>query len=228
MRYFRIGADGTLQYISDDDVAMLDGAEPGKQAEQRPVAAAGAVPKAALATRRKTTWHSPNFAEAFANVEIEFRLAGETTTRVHRHIGWNLANDYVVDHPELLAYLRKLAAPGRIAVLVKGASYLLWHREFATMRTFLLDNLAWMLSDSTGIPPAFANAAHMQQTTYGDYAASLPGAEAGWTRHSDAFRKLWASQPRRRLPFRFGYVDAAKQAHLLITKPALAVPPVSR
>ena len=65
-------------------------------------------------------------------------------------------------------------------------------------------------------------AAHMQQTTYGDYAgAFLPGAEAGWTNHSDAFRKLWNSQPRRRLPFRFGYVDAAKQAHLLITAPAV-------
>ena len=202
MRYFRIGVDGALQYITDDDLRALD--------------------RAAPAAARKTTWNSPNFAEAFANVEIEFRLAGETTTRVHRHIGWNLANDYLADHPALLAHLNQLAAPGRIAVLVKGASYLLWHREFATIRTFLLDHLAWMLSDSTGIPPAFASAAHMQQTTYGDYAgAFLPGAETGWTNHSDAFRKLWNGQPRRRLPFRFGYVDAAKQAHLLITTPAV-------
>jgi hypothetical protein len=30
---------------------------------------------------------------------------------------------------------------------------------------------------------------------------------------------MWAKQPRRRLGFRFGYVDANKQAHLLVTRP---------
>ncbi len=218
LRFFRIDIEGTLHYVTDDELAALEHA--GLDAPRQRGPATAGTAKSALATRRKTTWNSPNFAEAFANVEIEFHLAGETTTRIHRHIGWNLASEYLVDHPELLAYLTQLTAPGRIAVLVKGASYLLWHREFATIRTFLLDHLAWMLSDSTGIPPAFASAAHMQQTTYGDYdGAFLPGAEAGWTSHSDAFRKLWRSQPRRRLPFRFGYVDAAKQAHLLVTQP---------
>jgi hypothetical protein len=30
---------------------------------------------------------------------------------------------------------------------------------------------------------------------------------------------MWAKQKRRRLGFRFGYVDANKQAHLMVTRP---------
>ena len=45
----------------------------------------------------------------------------------------------------------------------------------------------------------------------------------GFTGHTDLagyFRALWRSQPYRKLPFRFGYVDTDKQAHLVITRPA--------
>ena len=37
---------------------------------------------------------------------------------------------------------------------------------------------------------------------------------------SEAFVKLWASQPRRKLPFRYGYPDFEKHVHLMITSPA--------
>jgi hypothetical protein len=135
-----------------------------------------------------------------------------------------LANDYLAAHPQLIAYFGTLAQP-RVTVLVKGASYLLWRPDFATIRSWLLANLAWMLSDSTGIPPRFAKAAGMTQTTYGDYdGAFLAGAEQGWPQHADDFRELWRSQTRRRLPFRFGYVDAHKQAHLLVTAPGATEP----
>ncbi len=207
MRYFAIADDGTLRYLTDDDIAAADTAG-----------------RAALASRRKASWQSPNFSEAFANVEIEFRMPGETSNRVHRHIGWNLANDYLAAHPQLIAYFGTLAQP-RVTVLVKGASYLLWRPDFATIRSWLLANLAWMLSDSTGIPPRLAKAAGMTQTTYGDYdGAFLAGAEQGWPQHADDFRELWRSQTRRRLPFRFGYVDAHKQAHLLVTAPGATEP----
>ena len=31
-------------------------------------------------------------------------------------------------------------------------------------------------------------------------------------------RELWKSQPHRELPFRFGYPDVNKKAHLLVTR----------
>jgi hypothetical protein len=195
MRYFSINDDGTLKYLTLQDIEEMEKAEP--------------------AAKRKATWQSPNFSEAFANVEIAFRQLGSSEVRIHRHIGWNLGNSYLKTHGALLAHLN---AKGKVTLLTKGASYLLWRGDFSMIRNYMLEHLAWMLSDSTGIPPKFVEAAGMKQTTYGDYAgAFLSGAESGFVKHSDDFRALWASQPKRRLPFRFGYVDAEKQAHLVVT-----------
>ncbi len=102
--------------------------------------------------------------------------------------------------------------------VLPGASYLVWRADFSRVRGYLLDHLAWMLSDSTGIPPAYARPAGMVQETYGYYTgAFLEGAQAN--RHDDDFIELWKTQRRRSLPFRFGYVDKDKQAHLVVTRP---------
>ena len=133
---------------------------------------------------------------------------------MHRHIGWNLGDDYMQKHPQLLRHLQK---KGKVAVLVKGASYLLWRGDFALIRTYLLDNLAWMLSDSTGIPPSYAKQAGMIQETYGSYnGAFLEGAQGN--KHDEQFIELWKKK-RRKLGFRFGYVDKDKQAHVVVTRP---------
>jgi hypothetical protein len=105
-------------------------------------------------------------------------------------------------------------------VLVKGASYLLWNSGFSKIRGYILDYLAWMLSDSTGVPPAYAKPAGMIQETYGAYTgAFLEGVRTTGQKHDEAFIELWKKQKRRKLPFRFGYVDANKQAHLVVTRP---------
>lgn len=154
-------------------------------------------------------------AEPFANVEIQYRKPGDKTVRVHRHIAWNLEDYHLRKHPQLIRHLEK---KGQVTMLVKGASYLLWRTNFSRVREYILDHLAWMLSDSTGVPPAYAKPAGMVQETYGAYSgAFLPGSQE--SPHDEDFIKLWASQKRRRLPFRFGYLDTARQAHLVVTKP---------
>jgi len=197
MRYFRLEDDGAIHYLSADDIAAIE--------RQR-------------AKKRKGGWISPNFSEAFAHVEIRYRKVGDDQIRVHRHLGWNLADKALVEHPELL---RHLEAKGKVTILTKGASYLLWRGDFSTVRNYMLGHLAWMLSDSTGIPPVHARKAGMVQDTYGRYdGAFLEGAEASGKRHSDDFRALWQKNKYRKLPFRFGYVDAIGQPHLVVTRPA--------
>jgi hypothetical protein len=94
----------------------------------------------------------------------------------------------------------------------------LWRGDFSKIRGYILDHLAWMLSDSTGVPPAFAKPAGMIQETYGAYTgAFLEGVRT--EKHDVDFIELWKKQKRRKLGFRFGYVDANKQAHLLVTRP---------
>lgn len=196
VRYLRLQDDGSIHYITADEIAASDG----------------------RATRaRKGDWHDPNFSDEFANVEIEYRKHGDPADRirVHRHFGWNLRDKELDASPQLLRHLEQ---KGKVTALVKGASYLLWRGDFSRIRTYLLDNLAWMLSDSTGIPPKFAREKGMVQETYGRFAgAFLEGADG--TRHSEDFVALWARNKKRRLPFRFGYVDASKQAHLVVTRP---------
>jgi len=206
MRFFRLRDDGSIEYLTTQAIADLETAE---------AAAAG---KRRGAAKRKGDWQSPNFSEAFAHVEIRYVKTGDPAVRIHRHLGWNLADDYLADHGELL---RHLDAKGKVTFLTKGASYLLWYSSFSTIRDYMLGHLAWMLSDSTGIPPAFARKANMVQDTYGSFSgAFLEGAEAHAKRHSDDFRALWRKNPRRPLPVRFGYLDLNKRAHLVVTRPA--------
>jgi hypothetical protein len=196
MRYFKIGDDGELVYYEKEDIEALD---------------------AKRSKKLKHDWESPNFSEAFQNVEIQYRRPGETSTRVHRHIGWNLGDDYLKKNPQLLRHLEK---KGKVVLLTKGASYLLWRGDFSTIRKYMLDHLTWMLSDSTGIPPGYARAAGMVQETYGSFSgAFLEGARDNRT--EEAFVELWSRNPRRPLSFRFGYVDKDGAGHLVVTRPRL-------
>jgi len=114
----------------------------------------------------------------------------------------------------LLAHLRE---KGRVAVMVKGASYLLWMDNFKLLREYLLSHLAYMVSDSTGILPRHARQAGFEEITYGRFSGAFltnnGGADAA------SLRKLWRSQPYRPLDFRFGYSDIHGYNHLMITRP---------
>jgi hypothetical protein len=198
MRYFTLDSAGAIHYLDQVEIDAND--------------------RAALQTRPKSLkhdWLSPSFSTAFANVELSYRRPGDAQVRVHRHIGWNLSDAYLGKHPEVI---RHLEAKGAVTMLTKGASYLLYRGDFSVIRGYMLDHLAWMLSDSTGIPPTFARPAGMVQQTYGRFAGAFLETARG-NRHDDAFIALWQAQPARRLPFRFGYVDKDRQAHLVVTRP---------
>jgi hypothetical protein len=107
--------------------------------------------------------------------------------------------------------------------MTKAASYLLWSHYFSRVRDYLLQNMVFMVSDSTGVPPRLAARAGFEQITYGRFTGSF--LEASETINQD-FVRLWTDQPARGLGFRYGYPDAAGNVHLLITRPRRA--PASR
>lgn len=193
LRYFTLGPDGAIHYLTDKQIAEGDHV---------------------LAANHKATWTPPDFAESFAHAEIAFRPAGAPEgepARIHRHIAQNLADDPLARAPSVMRHLKD---KGRVAAMTKAASYLLWNDAFSVMRGYLLENMAFMVSDSTGVPPSFAASAGLVQETYGTFRGSLLRASKT---HNRDFKKLWESQPRRKLPFRYGYMSA-KQAHLVVTK----------
>ncbi len=218
MKFFTLDDAGEVHYLDQAEIEAMEVAEKEKAKKKKklppkPAPVPGEPPPPVTAATHN--WLSPNFSLAFSNVEIQYRKIGDTAVHTHRHIGWNLGDAYLQKNPQLLKHLEK---KGPVTLLTKGASYLLWRGDFSLVRNYMLDHLAWMLSDSTGIPPQYARQSKMVQETYGYYnGAFLEGAQDG--RHDQAFIELWKSQKRRRLPFRFGYVDKDKQAHLVVTRP---------
>ncbi len=205
LRYFDIEPDGSIKYLTADELDQR-AREIAEKGDHKP---------------KKITHFWYEQTSAFANVEILYRPRGDDKAplRTYRHI---LAN---LDDPHMKAddrVLKHLALKGKVSVMTKAASFLLWFDDFSEIRNYLLGHIAWMISDASGIPPRYAGPAGFEQITYGDFA----GPYFVQDEHDDrsAFIKMWKAQPHRNLPFRFGYPDSEKKNHLLITKPRDGAP----
>lgn len=152
--------------------------------------------------------------DAFANYELRFRKPGETTVRVYRHFRMNLADKSLSEDRRILAHLEK---KGRVAAMTKAASHLLWHGGFSQIREYLKANIAWMVSDSTGLNPRHLDPAKWEQTVWGRFDIALFNPT---TDGQVALRELYASQPERKLPFKlFGYPTKTLKPTLIVTRP---------
>ena len=112
--------------------------------------------------------------------------------------------------------VRHLLRKGKVAVMTKAASFLLWYDDFSRIRDYLLQSAAWMISDASGIPPSRAEPAGFEEITYGEFTGPYFIIDDKNTRGE--FVKLWKAQPHRDLPFRFGYPDADKHNHLMVMR----------
>jgi hypothetical protein len=192
LRYFRIEPDGSLHYYTQAEIQALD---------------------KTVARKKAARWIDTDYSVAFSNAEIQFRRRGAgpaEPVRVHRHIAANLNNQSFPRSP-LHEHLKR---KGEIAAMTKAASYLLWNQGFSGIRDYLLANMVFMVSDSTGIPPLYARKAGFHQITFGTYTGPFLATREI---HDQAFVKLWAEQRKQPLPFRYGYPDAAGNYHMLIT-----------
>lgn len=192
LRYFKLNPDGTVRYLTPELLGELEAKE---------------------AKLLHSSWVSPDFSEAFDNLELVFVKKGEdpkTQARVHRHFAANL-NDDNFGKDEALK--KHLVAKGRIVAMTKAASYLLWRDGFSAIRNYLLDSMEFMVSDSTGIPPRFARKAGFVQEAFGRYEESFLGA---FWQYNEDFRQLWKTA--KPLEFRYGYLDKKLQKHMLVTR----------
>ncbi len=198
-RYFTLAADGTPTYLTTEELQAWE-------AQTR-----------VRSTKRKQT--NDVQQGLFNNIEIGFRKKGDATApkKTFRHIAADLSDKGLTANGAALNYLTKR---GDLAVLTKAASYLLWKPEFEKVRTALLSKMKIMVSDDTGVPPRFAKPAGFTQTFYGTYA----GAFFDWARKgirgevAKEFIEAWKNPAESTIPFRFGYYDSRRVAHLMITK----------
>lgn len=208
LRYFDVQPDGSLVYLT------------GEELDKR--AAEYAATKRGEKRPKKVTHYWYAHDSAFGNVEIQFRPRGDTKAalRTYRHIVQNLDDPHLKADDRVLVHLR---GKGKVSVMTKAASFLLWYDDFSMVRGYLLGAIAWMVSDASGIPPSHAEPAGYEQITYGEFSGPLFIIDPKNTRKE--FIKLWKNQPKRPLAFRFGYPDAQKRPHLMVTRPRAAKAP---
>lgn len=202
LRYFDINEDGTLRYLSNTELDQ-------RAAEYEATKRGKTPPK-----NYTHYWYEQD--SAFGNVEITYRPKGQPNAapRTYRHIVANLDDPHMSKDNRVLKHL---ALKGKVSVMTKGASFLLWYDDFGQIRDYLLKHIAWMISDASGIPPSFAGPAGLEQEAYGEFTG--PYFLIDPTNKRGEFIKLWKDQPKRELPFRFGYPDNANHNHLMITRP---------
>src|SRR6185436_13280785 len=147
----------------------------------------------------------------FANAEIQFRRPGGRL-QVYRHIQQNLDNEHLKQDPRVLKHLE---AKGTVAGMTKAASYLLSWDSFSAMRDYLTGHVSWMVSDATGVAPKWGKPAGYEYETYGNFVG--PHIPAGGSIEKD-WRVEFEGEPKRDLPFRFGYYDKKNANHLVIMR----------
>lgn len=140
-----------------------------------------------------------------------------------RHLAVNLSDNSLTRDPKHLtknpALFAHLDAKGHVSAMTRAASHLLWENSFSQIRDYLTANLEWMPSDSTGVPPEFAQKAGLIQDTYGTFDGAYEPSDQGHRpQYNDAFKQLFTKNPKKPLDFRYGYPDVNKKAHMIITR----------
>ncbi|MFO0755513.1 MAG: hypothetical protein U0359_03430 [Byssovorax sp.] len=204
LRYFNLTPEGDIHYLSEAEIDAVE---------------------SKIAVHKKDSWTPPDFSEAFSNVEITFRPKGAPAgepLRVHRHIAENLGNGRLGKDPRLLRYLEK---KGHVRAMTKAASYLLWKDAFSQIRDYLLGNMDFMISDSTGIPGALDEERLRRQ-----HLRHLQGRSCSPTRQRTSFIRYWKKRPETdRCPSATGaHRLTAAQNHLMVThRPAAGSAPAA-
>lgn len=195
LKYFTLNDDGSIKYLTQTDIDAL---------------------AAKKAKKKRPRWVDTDFSEAYTHMELTFRKAGDANAPLvtHRHFAWNLGDNGFKGS----ALEKHLQAKGKVVAMTKAASYLIWSSGFRAIRDYLLANMVWMASDATGIEPKAARRAGFVQTTYGTFNGAF--LEEAIPSVNDQMVEMWAKQPKRKLPFRYGYPDNEKHVHLMITAPA--------
>ena len=132
-----------------------------------------------------------------------------------RHVAFNLDDAHLKADGSLLAHL---SAQGKGRVDDQGRQSPPLERPLlARFADWLIEHTDWMISDSTGIPPRYAQPAGFAQDTYGTFDGPAPFGLYD-KRDADDLKQLFDSEPPRDLAFRYGYPDQAGHAHLLVTR----------
>lgn len=143
-----------------------------------------------------------------AGVEIRYRAPGEDALRSLVYLRVDLSDEGLAQAPGYAALVRGY---GVRASYLKSASYLMHTREFAAIRTLLLEVSPALLQDDSGIPFRHFDPDAWEATLYGAYRRGGGGFE---NRVQEDLKAAFAAAPARPLRFWIGYRHSAADSNL--------------
>jgi hypothetical protein len=164
------------------------------------------------ARRLYTTWKDPKFSARFANLELRFRLPGDSSDRRVIHLSANLADVGLKRAPGVDRYLSAL---GPSALMIKASSYLMWTGDFSRIRDLIFEKASFAISDFTAPYPGWLKKRGFSLGLHGRYDCMrnprLRESAKPWI---EAFRRPTSQA----LPFRWGYIDCKNQNHVVLIR----------
>ena len=126
------------------------------------------------------------------------------------YFSYNMADDYLKAHPELLLFVKKF---GKQSTFLKAASYLMHGPAFSKIKQYILDNSDYVLQDDSGIAfKAFENSI-WDIKLFGTYTRTIP---LFAHRFQPDLKKAISESPYKgKIPFKIGYNVTHKEVNLL-------------
>jgi hypothetical protein len=152
-------------------------------------------------------------------IRVRFLGAGRSKPQEMTYVRVDLANAALDAKPGFLAY-SKTFAPGNS--FLKAASFILFDKNFSKTRSFLVDNSMVVVQDDSGLPFRAFGKDEWEFVPFGQYLVPLAPFERNYQK---PLAEVFASAPKRPLPFKIGYRKPSDSNLLLaIRRPPQAVP----
>lgn len=114
------------------------------------------------------------------------------------------------------AFLKSLSSLHQPAVFLKAASYLMHQAEFASIRSWILQNSSCLLQDDSGIPLKFLKPEFSDIQVFGEYSRTIPLFAVFF---QPELKQLFQDSSRVRNPgFIIGYNQKFQQTNLIFAK----------
>lgn len=131
---------------------------------------------------------------------VDFVSAPGAPVRTILYFSQNLADDGLAKHPEFVTFLGAQPKP---STYLKAASYLLWNRDFKTLRDLLLDKSLAVLEDDSGVPYRYFKSDVWDVKLFGHYVEPVNPFQR--SRQADLAKAYEDPRSIRTLDFGLGY-----------------------